>query len=194
MGFGGNPYGPAGTGKTESVKALGQAFGRQVRPQTNIYIYAGMESMGELVAIGRTSPFRHNSSFHHGHIISAFSKNDFLSSSQLISTRHFGATSATSLHRDIASTRDLLSQAHKRNCTCDGRLISSVQFHPFKVYRGRRIANRSIAETRLRDKKEFRSSGWVRLSTTMYGPVIHSGRNDFRKRGGGLIPLIQRLH
>ncbi|CAM9780353.1 unnamed protein product [Hapterophycus canaliculatus] len=30
MGFGGNPYGPAGTGKTESVKALGQAFGRQV--------------------------------------------------------------------------------------------------------------------------------------------------------------------
>lgn len=31
MGFGGNPYGPAGTGKTESVKALGQAFGRQVR-------------------------------------------------------------------------------------------------------------------------------------------------------------------
>ena len=29
-GFGGNPYGPAGTGKTESVKALGQAFGRQV--------------------------------------------------------------------------------------------------------------------------------------------------------------------
>jgi dynein heavy chain 2 len=30
MGFGGNPYGPAGTGKTESVKALGQAMGRQV--------------------------------------------------------------------------------------------------------------------------------------------------------------------
>jgi dynein heavy chain 2 len=30
MGFGGNPYGPAGTGKTESVKALGGAFGRQV--------------------------------------------------------------------------------------------------------------------------------------------------------------------
>ncbi len=30
MGFGGNPYGPAGTGKTESVKALGGLFGRQV--------------------------------------------------------------------------------------------------------------------------------------------------------------------
>jgi len=30
MGFGGNPYGPAGTGKTESVKALGGVMGRQV--------------------------------------------------------------------------------------------------------------------------------------------------------------------
>jgi len=30
LGYGGNPYGPAVTGKTESVKALGQAFGRQV--------------------------------------------------------------------------------------------------------------------------------------------------------------------
>jgi MoxR-like ATPase len=33
LGYGGNPYGPAGTGKTESVKALGQALGRQVRSQ-----------------------------------------------------------------------------------------------------------------------------------------------------------------
>lgn len=30
IGLGGNPYGPAGTGKTESVKALGALFGRQV--------------------------------------------------------------------------------------------------------------------------------------------------------------------
>ncbi|PAA68244.1 hypothetical protein BOX15_Mlig013490g1 [Macrostomum lignano] len=30
MGLGANPYGPAGTGKTESVKALGSLFGRQV--------------------------------------------------------------------------------------------------------------------------------------------------------------------
>jgi len=28
MGYGGNPHGPAGTRKIESVKALGQAFGR----------------------------------------------------------------------------------------------------------------------------------------------------------------------
>lgn len=30
LGMGGNPYGPAGTGKTESVKALGALLGRQV--------------------------------------------------------------------------------------------------------------------------------------------------------------------
>jgi dynein heavy chain 2 len=30
LGYGGNPYGPAGTGKTESVKALGSCMGRQV--------------------------------------------------------------------------------------------------------------------------------------------------------------------
>jgi len=30
LGYGGNPYGPAGTGKTESVKALGLAMGRQI--------------------------------------------------------------------------------------------------------------------------------------------------------------------
>lgn len=30
LGYGGNPYGPAGTGKTESVKALGSALGRFV--------------------------------------------------------------------------------------------------------------------------------------------------------------------
>ncbi|CAD7952833.1 unnamed protein product, partial [Amoebophrya sp. A25] len=30
LGYGGNPYGPAGTGKTESVKALGTQLGRQV--------------------------------------------------------------------------------------------------------------------------------------------------------------------
>jgi len=40
LGYGGNPYGPAGTGKTESVKALGQAFGRQVGVSLDLYILA----------------------------------------------------------------------------------------------------------------------------------------------------------
>lgn len=30
LGMGGNPYGPAGTGKTESIKELGSLLGRQV--------------------------------------------------------------------------------------------------------------------------------------------------------------------
>jgi hypothetical protein len=34
LGYGGNPYGPAGTGKTESVKALGNDMGRQVCPSS----------------------------------------------------------------------------------------------------------------------------------------------------------------
>lgn len=40
MGLGGNPYGPAGTGKTESVKALGGLMGRQVKCFFHSFIHS----------------------------------------------------------------------------------------------------------------------------------------------------------
>ena len=53
MGFGGNPYGPAGTGKTESVKALAACMGRQVLV-FNCDEGIDFQSMGRLVELPNT--------------------------------------------------------------------------------------------------------------------------------------------
>uniref|UniRef100_A0A7S1KS08 Cytoplasmic dynein 2 heavy chain 1 n=1 Tax=Percolomonas cosmopolitus TaxID=63605 RepID=A0A7S1KS08_9EUKA len=47
LGYGGNPYGPAGTGKTESVKALGSLLGRQTLVQ-NCDEGIDFQSMGRI--------------------------------------------------------------------------------------------------------------------------------------------------
>ncbi|KAG2456324.1 DYHC2 protein, partial [Polypterus senegalus] len=47
MGLGGNPYGPAGTGKTESVKALGGLFGRQIELDPNSGIFITLNPAGK---------------------------------------------------------------------------------------------------------------------------------------------------
>lgn len=51
LGYGGNPYGPAGTGKTESVKALGLALGRQVCVQLAAYTGALHPRRSDLLAV-----------------------------------------------------------------------------------------------------------------------------------------------
>lgn len=67
MGFGGNPYGPAGTGKTESVKALGQAFGRQV----------SLQKLSEAIAAAHRALFRPDASEPRSGFQNIWHKNDF---------------------------------------------------------------------------------------------------------------------
>eukprot|EP00976_Prorocentrum_cordatum_P106573 1194480-Prorocentrum_minimum.AAC.3 len=49
LGYGGNPYGPAGTGKTESVKALGQCLARQ--DTSEVYNPMYRDALGEDVIV-----------------------------------------------------------------------------------------------------------------------------------------------
>ena len=60
MGMGGNPYGPAGTGKTESVKALGGLFGRQVLvfncDEVSSNIFTHCETLNKNVNDGMVGP------------------------------------------------------------------------------------------------------------------------------------------